>query len=97
MKNYAREQNAKVRPWRKLLWAVETYSPLSRPHLIGRLWHDSTPKPYDGEPTRALLFCTRKDARAYCRAEHDKYRGRQDCCADWRFRPVRVLETVRKV
>ena len=64
--------------------------------LIGSLWLSPTSS-YAGEPTRALLFCTRKAARAYCRMEHAKYAGRTDICTAWRFRPVRVRETVRKV
>lgn len=57
-------------------------------------WHDSmlTPR-YDGEPSRAVLFRTRAQAREWCRAERARYEGRQDCCVKWRFTPVRVTET----
>jgi hypothetical protein len=52
---------------------------------------------YQGEPTRALLFTTRTEARSFCDVQHAKYIGRTDCCARWRFRPVRVRETVKVV
>lgn len=83
--------------WNRLLWGVELSSPLSKPKLIGSLWHGQTPYPYPDEPTRALLFCTRKAAREWCRAEMAKCAWRCDYCSDWRFRPVRVRETVKVV
>ena len=84
-------------PWRRERWAVELSSPNSEPMLIGRLWLDSEPQPYRGEPTRALLFQSRNRAREWCSQQHAKYRDRQDLCSDWRFRPVRVEEIVRRV
>lgn len=33
--------------------------------------------------------------RKFCNAQHAKYAGRDDCCAKWRFKPVRVRETVQ--
>jgi len=86
--------------WNRKRWGVEFSSPLSKPCLIGSLWNDELThlgKYYDGEPPRALLFTNRKLARDWCKAEQAKYAHRNDVCADWRFRPVRVRETVRKV
>ena len=51
---------------------------------------------YQGEPTRPLLFTSRTLARQWCEAERTKYALRA-ACRDWRFRPVRVREIVRKV
>lgn len=85
-----------ARPWNRLLWGVEFSAPQSSPRLIGSLWQERMPaEQYPGEPLRALLFTTRKVAREWCRVEMDKRKGRSDCYADWRFRPVRVRETVR--
>jgi len=67
--------------------------------LIGGLWAaDLGGEPYAGEPTRALLFCTRQQARAWCADTMSKWRdGRQrdDIVASWTVRPVRVRETVQ--
>ncbi len=82
--------------WNRLLWAIEFSSPRERPMLIGRTW-DYGPKHHADEPSRALLFTTRRAARGWCAREHAQYAGRTDYCADWRFRPVRVRETVRRV
>ena len=89
-----------MRMWNRKLWGVEFSSPRGKPMLIGSFWDNNhKPTPYEGEPTRALLFCTRAQARNWCAemyAEYAKY-PHGHCCASWRFRPVRVVETVRRV
>lgn len=82
--------------WRRYLWGVRFTGSRKdvEPMLLGRGWYAAEPIFYPGEPTRALLFTTRKDARTWCRSQMLKYAGRTDCCADWRFVPVRVLESV---
>lgn len=87
--------------WRKVLWGVEFKGSIDddAPMLLWGLWHDTVRRGrefYDDEPTRALLFQTRRAARAWCKEEMKKYAGRNDCCALWRYRPVRVIETVRR-
>lgn len=82
-------------PWTMNLWGILMRGKDGRETIIGRLWHGSTPVPYDGEPRRALLFCTREAARDWCRDKHAEYAPRGDCCSEWRFRPVPVVETVR--
>ena len=84
------------RPWDRRLWGVEWRSGEDR-LLIGGGWGGQmTDRPaYPGEPTRPLLFTTRAVARRWCATEQAKYTGRTDTCATWRFRPVRVRETVR--
>ena len=53
---------------------------------------------YDGEPSQPLLFVTRRHARAWCAKQHRQYAaGRTDLCGKWRWRPVRVRETLRVV
>lgn len=92
---------APVSRWNRLLWGVVfTTGPADRdPMLIGGLWAaDLGGEPYAGEPTRALLFCTRQQARAWCADTMSKWRdGRQrdDIVARWTVRPVRVRETVQ--
>ena len=86
--------------WVKNLWGVEFTGsmPGDTPTLLGQAWMNPRPKSqYDGEPTRAMLFCTRKQARAWCRVKMAEYAGRDDCCGKWKFRPVRVAETVTKM
>jgi hypothetical protein len=80
--------------WERDLWAVEMRSGSCRPEpiLIGDAWHSITAPKYPGEPSRCLLFRTRKLARAWCveaTVKHAKH------STDWRFRPVRVRETVK--
>lgn len=84
--------------WRKELWGVMFRGslPTDRPMLLGSAWHEvARLSRYFGEPPRALVFQTREDARAWCRDQHRKNAGRNDCCAEWRFTPVRVVEIVR--
>jgi len=82
-----------VRHWDRLHWAVEMRSKSCKPDgmLIGVAWHKITPPTYEGEPSRPLLFRTRSHARKWCAAKTIE-------CArhspDWRFRPVRVRETI---
>lgn len=68
-----------------------------KPMLIGSQWHviERNRDHYYGEPTRAMVFQSRSAARAWCRDQMRQYLGREDCCGLWRFRPVRVVETVR--
>lgn len=91
-----------MKGWNRLLWGVAFTGARknNEPLLIGQHWDSVTllrPAAYAGEPTHALLFYTRQQARAWCAAEHAQYAGRTDCCAKWRFRPVRVREIVKAV
>lgn len=80
-----------MRPWRKKLWGV-----VSGNRLLGRMWHSVKPTPYPGEPSHALTFCTRTQAREWCREQDRKYAQYPEghVCRSWRFHPVRVVETV---
>lgn len=78
----------------KKLWGVE-FTNSNDKMLIGRAWHRHFGGTYQGEPARALLFTTRKAAREWCKEKRAQYAERDDLCAKWRFRPVRVRETVR--
>ena len=85
--------------WNRLLWGV-LFSGLRGEEqiLIGGTWAmDLGGNPYPGEPTRALLFQTRKQARAWCAEKRREWSTlqRDDCVARWRVRPVRVRETVK--
>ena len=83
--------------WNRKQWGVEAEYEKGKPVLIGTGWHSAHPAQYVGEPTRCLLFTTRSAAREWCKAKMATYTGRSDCCAEWKFRPVRVIESVRKV
>ena len=88
--------------WNRLLWGVEFTGsrPDDEPMLIGAMWAtDVRGEPYPGEPSRALLFSARAQARAWCAGTLRKWRdGRSpdDIVSKWRVRPVRVRETVVK-
>jgi hypothetical protein len=90
------------RPWRIAQWGVALTTGRSRrPVLLGcgwlEDWADRYQRAYPGEPLRVLLFTRRAQARAWCRVQQARYasRPRGDICRAWRFRPVRVVETVR--
>jgi hypothetical protein len=69
------------------------------PVLIGGLWHDEARMfgaGYAGEPTRALLFCNRREARHWCAETNRRWQATNDPIQQsWRVRPVRVRETVQ--
>ena len=81
--------------WKRELWGVELRGADRTKILIGSLWHAVQPTPYHDEPPHALLFRTRSVARAWCRDQMNKNKGRTDCCGQWRFRAIKVIETVR--
>lgn len=83
--------------WNNLRWGIEFYGADGKPIMIGSLWLNQTPHPYPGEPQRALLFMTRKQARDFCAERHAIFAGWPYGCKQWRLKPVRVRETVRKV
>jgi len=83
-------------PWDYLRWAVKMSSKSCCPEgmLIGTAWHKVTPALYEGAPSRALLFNSRKQARDWCRAKTIE-------CAkhstDWKYTAVRVRETIIEI
>jgi hypothetical protein len=86
-----------IRGWRRRLWGVAFTGAIkpAAPSLIGGGWHPDLQFPrYHGEPSRALLFRTRAQARDWCREQRAWCAKRGDTCRLWRFRPVPVVETV---
>ena len=79
-----------------MLWGVVLHSQ-AEPLLLGAVWRDQSRDDvcYEGEPSRALLFCTRKQARAWCK-KWNATETASGTSVRWRVSPVRVLETVRK-
>ena len=84
--------------WDRLLWGVEFADSTDRRlTILGTVWMDPPPESqYEGEPTRPILFTTRKLAREWCKNKQAEYAGRKDFTAKWRFRPLRVREKVGK-
>lgn len=85
--------------WDRKLWGIEFRSgKTERRLLLGSLWDDKARQSegYFGEPTHALLFCTRDQARAWCDVKNAEYLARlgDDIMRKWRVRPVRVREVV---
>lgn len=78
-----------------MLWAVEMRSVKERPEgmLIGEAWiyGPTPPLRFEGQTSRCLLFKTRGQARRWCREAEARSRRHNP---SWRFRPVRVRETV---
>lgn len=86
----------KTRPWNRRLWGIAFYGgdKGDTPMLIGTAWDKIRERAYVGEPARALLFRTRRQAREWCRNQNQKWIHRQDILSKWRVRPVRVQETL---
>lgn len=90
-----------MKPRARLLWGVSfTGSTGAKDGLdiLSTGWHASSPSSrYTGEPSRTLLFVTRAHARAWCRVKEAYYADQYPAghlCRKWRFRAVRVRETV---
>ena len=82
--------------WNRKLWGVQLTVSDKSTRLIGQSWDHIHVCRHDGEPPRAMLFETRRQARMWCKAKHAQYADRPvyDLCREWRFRAVRVVETV---
>lgn len=89
----------RIRPrwlWAVVFWTRDRTDVHDRPHLCWGGWHPGLQFPrYNGEPTRLVAFTTRRLARAYVQRHHAEWMKRADFVRDWRFRVVRVVETVR--
>lgn len=76
------------------LWGVEFKGRTAEPPIIiGAMWHSEyrSNAHYKGEPTRALLFCTREQAREWCRERKERSKD-----LGWKFTPIKVREVVQK-
>lgn len=96
------------RDWDRRFWGVVFHAPKNspfswprtRPMLLGDLWLAPGVERnfYAGEPTRALLFTTRKLARDWCRKQNAEWLVHGSLIVNnWRASVVRVRETVRVV
>lgn len=87
--------------WNRRLWGIEFRNSRGDRLLLGSLWDDDQRERagHLGEPGRALLFCTRAQARAWCARERAKFVDypKDHICIAWRFRAVRVRETVQVI
>jgi hypothetical protein len=88
-----------MRAWDRVFWAIRFTRAMrgDMPMLLGTAWHkeaNERNKGYVGEPSRTLLFKTRKHARQYCAAQMASYAARGDVCSKWKFTPVRVRELI---
>lgn len=90
--------------WDRNVWGVETVDSRGERHLLGVTWDEGELERHragqirTSGPTRALLFCTRAQARAWCRQRNARWREHNDPTVKvWRARPVRVRETVKVV
>lgn len=86
----------KTHHWNRSLWAVRFSSPGNKDFLVGETWHAVRAPAYPGEPYRALLFRTRREARAWCEAKVKEWRTRPQTFPGWNARPVRVRETLTR-
>ena len=86
--------------WNRKLWGILFLGgDRSDPILIGGMWEQAMKRiRYDGEPTRALVFMTRKDARKWCAVKNDDYAHSNDSIVrKWRCKVVRVSEVVKQI
>lgn len=85
----------------RLLWGVlfTGADPRDAPMLLSEAWCPARRElpTLPGVPTRALLFCTRAQARDWCAAKQQEWHARRDFVRRWRVKPVRVRETVEVV
>ena len=79
--------------WDRKLWGVWFNAPRTEGFLISDTWDNYRPVVRAEEPTRALLFTTRKAAREWCKARLAYYSD-HNICKDRKFRAVRVWERV---
>jgi len=88
-----------INSWDRKLWAIEFSDPLTPPMIIGGSWHPLNKVQYDGQPTQPVLFRTRAKAKKWCKEQKEKYDSYPagDVVKRWRFRPIRVRETVSAI
>lgn len=95
---------SRVGCWDRKLWGVEMINSRGERHLLGAIWDDDEfARQRQGdmrasEPARVLLFCTRGQARMWCRERNASWRAQSDSVVRaWRAHPVRVRETVKVI
>ncbi len=79
------------------LWGVRLYSGEEDPTgILFKGWICKPIKPlYDGEPTEPLLFRTKRQAMAWCKARNAAYQASTDhIVQQWRMRVCRVARTI---
>ena len=83
--------------WHRKLWGVNFTgnNPREAPMLIGGNWHIGARPGHIGEPSRALLFQTRAEAREWCANKMHEWRRIGGAVGYWKVRAVRVEEIVR--
>jgi hypothetical protein len=82
-----------VGPWVRMHWAIVFKTNFDRYSMIGTTWDKRGREVPKTEPTRPLLFRTRKQAVDWCR-EQNAYWHSTDYGKKWRVKPVRVIESV---
>lgn len=80
--------------WDKVLWGVELSHCASneRTLMLGSARHRPYRRGHEDEPTRVLLFCTRKQARDWCKSSNE-LAGH----LGWKYTPIKVRERVEKI
>ena len=95
-REWEKEMKDKKTCWDRLLWGIEFIDEHKEPMLIGGAWHKEMIKDrYDGEPSRPILFTTRRMARKWCNEENEHHKSGPWPCNCWKVRPVRVREIVK--
>lgn len=70
---------------------MRSSTPCPESMILCTQWHKLEPRRYPSEPTRALLFTTRKAASDWARQARIKHAKHSP---DWKFKPVRVRENL---
>ena len=77
----------------RIVWGILLKS---KGETIGPLycaWKQNYELQYTGEPSRPLIFNTRKQAREYCRDTHARWLYHPHC-SQWRFSVVKLIESL---
>lgn len=88
------------RSWHRRLWGVVLMRRDGPLGPLGASWDERHRQQemahagYVGEPTRPLLFTTRRAARLWCAEQQARDQARSDGYTPGRFVPVRVSERV---
>lgn len=87
-----------MRGWNRRLWGA-VFTGKGSCFLVGEAWKHRRSEAYPGEPSRALLFSTRQQARTFCAEKTAKYASYPEghVCRDWTMTPVAVRERVTVV
>lgn len=82
-----------AKSWSHQYWGVLLLSDGKEPILISGSWHPKIKYTYEGEPSRPVLFTTRKLARIWCKELNEMCKH----VSIWKFKVVKVKYNVKAI